>query len=59
LPREGRRGIFIHMDSLLTMGNCSADYELIVRQKPLHAKVFIGKEKGKSAHWNLFHESMS
>lgn len=28
----------------------SADHELIVRQQPLHAKVFIGKEKGKSAH---------
>lgn len=38
------------MDLLLTMGNSSADHELIVRQKPLHAKVFIGKEKGKSAH---------
>ncbi|KFX94787.1 hypothetical protein O988_06136, partial [Pseudogymnoascus sp. VKM F-3808] len=25
----------------------SADYELIVRQKPLHAKVFIGKEKDR------------
>jgi len=24
----------------------SGDHELIIRQKPLHAKVFIGKEKG-------------
>ena len=37
------------MDSSLTM-DFSADHELIVRQKPLNAKVFIGKEKGKSAH---------
>ncbi|KFY88503.1 hypothetical protein V500_06309 [Pseudogymnoascus sp. VKM F-4518 (FW-2643)] len=29
------------------MGNSSADHELIVRQKPLHAKVFIGKEKDR------------
>lgn len=28
----------------------SADHELIVRQQPLNAKVFVGKEKGKSAH---------
>jgi hypothetical protein len=38
-----------YLDSSLTM-DFSADHELIVRQKPLNAKVFIGKEKGKSAH---------
>jgi hypothetical protein len=26
----------------------SGDHELIIRQKPLHAKIFIGKEKGMS-----------
>jgi hypothetical protein len=29
------------------MGNFSSgDYDLVVRQKPLTAKVFLGKEKG-------------
>lgn len=40
--------VFIFVDlPLIIRNNFSADHELIIRQKPLHAKVFIGKEKGK------------
>jgi hypothetical protein len=32
--------------SLIMRASFSNDYELVIRQKPLAAKVFTGKEKG-------------